>query len=205
MRLFIGIELPENSIAELYSLQNQLREKVRRGRFPSKHNLHLTLQFLGETSESRVEDIIRLLQTVAKVNFPFKLSFNAHLSSFGHKNPVPVVWVGVKGEVAALLQLQTSIVGCMQELGFPAESRAYHPHITLARDADFIDKDFLLDQEKGEFDIGQLSCFNIDHFCLLSSNVEQGKRIYNRVETFKLIDIDRIDRPCWREDDQFGI
>ncbi|AIF49647.1 RNA 2',3'-cyclic phosphodiesterase [Pelosinus sp. UFO1] len=190
MRLFIGIELPEQIIAELHSLQNLLRKKVRRGRFPSKHNLHLTLQFLGETSENRIEDIIRLLQTVAKVNSPFKLSFNAHLGSFGHKNPVRVVWVGVKGEMEVLLQLQTSIVGRMQELGFPAETRGYHPHVTLARDVDFIDKDFLLDQEEGEFDIGQLSCFNIDHFCLLSSNVEQGKRIYNIVETFKLIDTD---------------
>ena len=190
MRLFIGIALPENIIGELYSLQNQLRKKVRRGRFPSKDNLHLTLQFLGETSESRVEDIIRSLQAVAKVNFPFKLSFNAHLGSFGYKNPVRVVWVGVNGEMAALLQLQTSIVGSMQELGFPAESRVYHPHITLVRDADFIDNDVLWDQEKGEFDIEQLSCFNIDHFCLLSSNVEQGKRIYDIVETFKLMHID---------------
>lgn len=190
MRLFVGIELPENIITELYSLQNQLRKKVGRGRFPAKDNLHLTLQFLGETPEGRVEDITRLLQTVAKVNFPFKLSFNPHLGSFGHKNPVRVVWVGIKGEVAALLQLQTSIVGSMQELGFPAEGRAYHPHITLVRDADFIDNDFLWDQERGEFDIGQLSCFNIDHFCLLSSNVEQGKRIYNIVETFKLMDTD---------------
>lgn len=82
MRLFIGIEPPENIIAELYSLQNQLRKKVRRGRFPSKDNLHLTLQFLGETLESRVEDIIRSLQTVEKMNFPFKLSFNAHLGFF---------------------------------------------------------------------------------------------------------------------------
>jgi 2'-5' RNA ligase len=190
MRLFIGIELPENIIAELYSLQNQLRRKVRRGRFPSKDNLHLTLQFLGETSESRVEDIIRSLQTVAKMNFPFKLSFNAHLGSFGYENPVRVVWVGVNGEMAALLQLQTSIVGSMQELGFPAENRVYHPHITLVRDADFIDNDVLWGQERGGFDIEQLSCFNIDHFCLLSSNVEQGKRIYDIVETFKLIYID---------------
>lgn len=194
MRLFIGIKLPENSIAELYSLQDLLRKKVRKGRFPSKNNLHLTLQFLGETSESKVEDIIRLLQAVAKVNSPFKLSFNAHLGSFGHKNLVRVVWVGVEGDVATLLQLQTNIVENMQELGVPAESRGYHPHITLARDVDFIDKDFLLDQGRGEFDIG--SCFNIDHFCLLSSNVEQGRRIYNIVETFKLIEIDRIDRPC---------
>ncbi|GMA98647.1 RNA 2',3'-cyclic phosphodiesterase [Pelosinus sp. IPA-1] len=190
MRLFIGIELPENIIAELHSLQNLLRKKVRRGRFPSKDNLHLTLQFLGETSERKVEDIIRSLQTVSKLNFPFKLSFNTHLGSFGHKNPVRIVWVGVKGKVAALLQLQTSIVGSMQELGFPAESRDYHPHITLARDVDFIDKDFLLDQERGEFDMGQLSCFKIDNFCLISSNVEQGKRIYNIVETFKLIETD---------------
>lgn len=190
MRLFVGIELPENIIAELYSLQNYLRKKVRKGRFPTKDNLHLTLQFLGETSEGRIEDIIRSLQTVAKANFSFKLSFNEHVGSFGYKTPVRVVWVGIKGEVAALLQLQSSIAGSMQELGFPAESRVYHPHITLARDAEFIDNNFLRDQEKEELDMGQLSCFKVDHFCLLSSKVEQGKRIYDTVETFKLLNID---------------
>lgn len=101
--------------------------------------------------------------------------------SFGNENPVRVVWVGVNGEVEALLQLQTSIVGSMQELEFPVESRAYHPHITLVRNADFIDNDVLWDQERGEFNIEQLSCFNIDHFCLLSSNVEQGKRVYGGI------------------------
>jgi len=72
-------------------------------------------------------------------------------------------------------------------LGFSAESRVYHPHNTLVRNVDFIDNDVLFDQERGEFNIEQLSCFNIDHFCLLSSKVEQGKRIYDIVETFNLI------------------
>ncbi len=49
MRLFIGIHFPEDIIDRINLLQGELRSKIKGGRFPVRENMHLTLQFLGET------------------------------------------------------------------------------------------------------------------------------------------------------------
>jgi len=41
--------------------------------------------------------------------------------------------VGVEGEVAKLLGLQRSLEVQLKPLGFPAEARAFTPHLTLGR------------------------------------------------------------------------
>jgi len=110
MKLFIGIEFQPEILDKLYSLQNKLREKVRTARFPARENLHLTLQFLGQTPEEAVEAIKHSLKTVALGNRPFALSFGAELGYFGPAGQVRVVWLGMKDDFSVLLELQKNIL-----------------------------------------------------------------------------------------------
>jgi len=185
MRLFIGIEFQQDILERLYFLQNELRNHMRSGRFPDKDNLHLTLQFFGDTPANRVKDIIQVLAGVARNNRAFMLSFG-QLGYFGQGNPIRVVWLGLNGDLKALRRLQAGIVLSMQELGFKDERRAYSPHITLAREADFAGNEGMLDRGQIQLDIGQLPAFYVSKFSLISSSVEQGKRIYRALATFTL-------------------
>jgi len=186
MRLFVGIEFPESIIDSLSSLQNEIRTMIRSGRFPARENLHLTLQFLGETPESRVKDILGALEVVSKNNQPFILSFDDQLRYFGHVNPVRVVWLGMKGELATLLRLQASIVSKTQELGFANDGRAYEPHVTLAREVDFDNSRDLLNNGRINFSVGSFPSIHVGRFSLFSSSVEQGKLVYRTLKTFTL-------------------
>lgn len=186
MRVFIGIEFQQEVLEKLYSLQNKLRGKVRKGRFPARDNMHLTLQFLGEVPDCNIPEIICSLESIAKTRQPFILSFNKQLGYFGQVNPARVVWVGVQGSLSSLLQLQSDIVSTMQGLGYPDEARAYHPHVTLAREADFINKELLREHGRIDFDTGPFPATHVERFSLISSALEQGKRIYRPLATFEL-------------------
>ena len=55
MRLFISIDLPREIKDYLFGIQKQVRQaKIT---WVPKKNLHLTLKFLGEVKEDKVEEI----------------------------------------------------------------------------------------------------------------------------------------------------
>jgi 2'-5' RNA ligase len=44
-----------------------------------------------------------------------------------------VLWAGLRGDLAVLERLQSSLAVGLREAGFPLEDRPFAPHITLAR------------------------------------------------------------------------
>ena len=75
MRLFVAVELDDNVVARLSSIQ----EKLSSGDFDLKlvepGNLHLTLKFLGEVQESQVKQIESIISGSVNGFRPFTLSF----------------------------------------------------------------------------------------------------------------------------------
>ena len=191
MRLFIGIEFQEAVLARLHSLQDDLRNLVHRGRFSARDNMHLTLYFLGETPESETKQIIGALEKIAKTTPAFVLSFNNQPGYFGGTNPARVVWLGFNGNLAALQNLQSKVAFGMHQLGFSDENRNYQPHVTLAREVEFNNTGLLQKNGKVEFDAGAFPLIHVDHFSLISSSQESGKRIYRPLAKFELSDFCR--------------
>ncbi|NMC31518.1 MAG: RNA 2',3'-cyclic phosphodiesterase [Veillonellaceae bacterium] len=186
MRLFIGIDFPPMVVDALYSLQNKIRSTVRGGRFPARDNLHLTLQFLGETPESRIGEIHQALSAVAFQHRPFQIAVGDRIGYFGPPNFVRVVWVGLTGELAALSVLQADVAQALREVGFPEENRPFMPHITLARDVTFLSQDTV--RKDGRLDV-PLTLFppvTVRHFSLIVSEIVQGRRRYRSTGDFRL-------------------
>ena len=44
-----------------------------------------------------------------------------------------MLWVGIGGRLEPLIRLQEDVDAALGGLGFPAETRPFHPHLTLAR------------------------------------------------------------------------
>ena len=186
MRLFIGVDFPQQVVDALCSLQNKIRDLVRGGRFPTPDNLHLTLQFLGETPESRVTEIHQALSAVASRHAPFQLAVDNRIGYFGSMNPVRVAWVGMKGDIAALSAMQADVASAMHELGFASEERAYKPHVTLARDALFLQSSLLLKNGGIDLPVPPFPLMRIEQFALISSEIVQGGRRYRPLAIFRL-------------------
>lgn len=186
MRLFVGIGFPGEVREWLARQQDAIRAMSVRGRFPPREKFHLTLHFLGDTPEMRVEEIHRALTEVAGKNRPFTLSFGSRPGYFGQGNPARVVWLDTDGDRAVLLRLQEGVTTAVRDLGFPVDSRAYSPHVTLGREVTFADARVLQPGGRILYGAGAAPAFEVAGFDLFWSTTEQGVSIYRSVAVFPL-------------------
>lgn len=126
MRLFIGIPLSDEATRELLNLSMKLHSRDDSLRWSTPESWHITLQFLGNTSQEQYGCIVdRLIE----LRYP---PISISLEPFGFFERVGIFYVGIN-TTGKLLALQQAITAATAPCGFIAENRPYHPHITLAR------------------------------------------------------------------------
>ncbi len=134
LRAFIAVPLPEAAKRYLGELQDRLRRHTGAHsiRWVGIEGIHLTLKFLGATPTANVGPIAASLDRLAAD----AASFSLHLGQLGvfpsFQRP-RVVWIGLTGTVEPLAGLARAVGSDMASEGFPPESRAYSPHVTLGR------------------------------------------------------------------------
>jgi 2'-5' RNA ligase len=138
MRTFIAIELPttvKQSVIERQRRLQRLLEEQATGtafRWTPVDNLHLTLRFLGETSEAQRKQIEAELATIAPAAPVFHLALQA-TGAFPNLRKPNILWLDFAGDLAMLASLQRRIELAAQQAGFAAEERAFAAHLTIAR------------------------------------------------------------------------
>ncbi len=126
MRLFIGIALA----AEASDALNSVRERFEPGsadlRWSQPESWHVTLQFLGASSEEQAACVAEKLAALRAARVPVRMA------GLGFFERAGVFWAGVELS-RELLALQQFVTAATRLCGFEPEERAYNPHITLAR------------------------------------------------------------------------
>jgi len=126
MRTFICIDLPNDVLDEIVKIQERLsKTNLIKGKFIEKQNIHLTLKFLGEIDEDKLNDVKEKLNELKFKKLDLKLS---KLGVFNEKY-IRIVWISVVGQ--ELFELQKDIDFCLKDL-FEKEDR-FMGHITIAR------------------------------------------------------------------------
>ena len=132
-RVFVAVDLPEGVERALGEAARSLREARIEGLRPVRQEgVHLTLKFLGDVPESRLDEVARAVSDPVAGHRPFDIS-TGNFGAFPNARRPMVLWVGIGGGVEPLLRLQEDIDAALGVLGFPTETRPYHPHLTLAR------------------------------------------------------------------------
>jgi 2'-5' RNA ligase len=134
LRLFIAIELPADVLATLNDLQHQLQRDPALARLSwvRPEGIHLTLKFLGAVPAKRLPEIEAAVAR-AVVGIPQLELTLGNLGAFGSPRWPRVLWVEVAGDLDTLAKLQSQVEAELGPLVFPAESRRFSPHLTLAR------------------------------------------------------------------------
>lgn len=134
LRTFIAIELDDELRDNLGHLQARLRERVSPGsvRWVRPDGIHLTLKFLGDTPQAKVEEVQAALAQAAADVGPFTFAV-AGLGCFPNARSPRVVWVGLQELSGALARLRDAVEAQVAPLGFPTEKRPFRPHLTIGR------------------------------------------------------------------------
>lgn len=175
MRIFIALDLPNEIKNALYEYSKHIQKKYPfEGKITEPENLHLTLKFIGETSEEKVSDIVKKLK---KIRHP---KIKAKITETGVFTPsfIKILWIKLEGAE----KLQSEIDESLEEL-FKKESR-FMSHITIARINRVENKrDFLKNIKIASF---PTNSFEIRDFKLKSSTLTPDGPIYKDIETFPL-------------------
>lgn len=134
VRTFIAIELEDHILRQLGDLQDRLKQDIppKLVRWVRPEGIHLTLKFLGEVPAPEIEAIAEALQGACAPH-PALTCTVGGLGCFPNARRPRVVWVGVEEPDGTLVSLARAVERTMEPLGFPAERRAFHPHLTLGR------------------------------------------------------------------------
>ncbi len=128
MRAFVAIEIYSNEIINLIS---KFQSEININAKPVEpHNLHFTLQFLGEISQEIVEKVMISLNSV---------KFSSFMVNFKGVGVFPkvkfprVVWIGTDENGGnSLIELAKKVENALIPLGFSVD-KPFKPHITVFR------------------------------------------------------------------------
>jgi 2'-5' RNA ligase len=182
MRLFTGIALAPNVIDTLSAALAELRPTARIS-WSSAENLHITSKFIGAWNEGRMPEITSALRTVA-VAGPIPITIS-RFGFFPNPHHPHSFFAGVQSG-PELTNLAAAIDSVLEPLGVAPETRAYRPHVTLARIKPGHDIHGLRERLAAMTDLnfGSFEALNF-HLCL-SEPANKGS-VYTRVATYDLM------------------
>lgn len=134
-RLFIAVTPPPEVLEALGLARRELEGRgLPRLRWVAPERLHLTLKFLGQTPPDRIDDVAAAMEESAAALAPIELRL-AEWGTFGGRGgrAPRVLWVGLSGEVEALVGCAEAVDAALSARGFEPEPRPFRPHLTLAR------------------------------------------------------------------------
>ena len=105
-------------------------------------NIHITLKFLGDTPEEKIEQIEEIIKNSVKGIGPFNIKLKG-TGVFPNKNYIRVVWIGIK-DIQYLVDIAKNVDEKIASLGFKKEKRGFSAHLTIGRVKSSKNKDDLL-------------------------------------------------------------
>jgi len=131
--MFIAADLPPEAKAALTGTARDVPEFLRPNvRWSRADMMHLTLRFIGDTAQDRVEAIKECMTDAATRSGRFTLRLD-DTGAFPDLRRPKVLWVGIKGEVDRLKMLHARLEGALAQIGIEPEDRRYNPHLTVGR------------------------------------------------------------------------
>lgn len=132
MRLFVAVDLPATAKDELERVVERLRPSMPDAKWVPRDNIHLTLSFLGEVAEERIDGIVTALGDAVGSLRPFGANL-AGSGAFPSRRRARVLWAGLESDQDQLPALADAVAAALDPLGFAREARAWTAHLTLAR------------------------------------------------------------------------
>lgn len=176
VRSFIAIDFPDDIIKEVARVQEVLNGRKFTGKMTELENLHLTLKFLGEIEEKKVEEIKKKLKEIKFKEFELKLG---EAGTFSYKGNPKIVWIKIEGK--DVWDLQKKIDDKVKEAGFKLEER-FMSHLTVARLKYVKDKKAYIDYVKN-LGVKEIK-FKINSFKFLKSELKPLGPVYTLIEEY---------------------
>ncbi|WP_338601864.1 RNA 2',3'-cyclic phosphodiesterase [Sulfolobus tengchongensis] len=183
MRLFIGIEVPQfPKLIELLELVKNTGADIK---LVEPFNIHITLLFLGEVRDDRVEDVKEAMSGLKFDKFTVTLK---GLGAFPNLTRPRVIWVGMIEGQQQLRQIRSYLLNeLLRRKIRPEDEKEFTPHLTIGRvkSLNSINNLISLINENINIDVGN---FEVANVILFKSTLTPKGPIYDKLFEVKAID-----------------
>jgi RNA 2',3'-cyclic 3'-phosphodiesterase len=176
LRAFVALELDPRLRERLEELIHRLRPELAGVRWVSPSSMHLTLRFLGWTSQEPLGSIQESLRRAAAECGAASLGTTG-LGMFPERGSPRVLWVGLLFP-EAFGRLQAACEQAAVAAGFAPETRAFQPHLTLGR--------WKERARRPSLPVVDLGPARFDHLTLFRSDLRPQGALYTALAIFPL-------------------
>ncbi len=184
IRSFIAIELNETIKNLLARLQTDLKKSDADVRWVQPHNIHLTLKFLGDVHENRLNDVGNTIETSLQgvKAFSFELS---ELGAFPKIESPRIVWIGVGTGATQIQEIVRRLEEALSATGFSKEKRDFTAHLTLGREKSSINRLALIKALRMKTSFLPISQ-SVNEIILFKSTLTSSGAVYEVLRRFAL-------------------
>ncbi|HEY5544436.1 MAG TPA: RNA 2',3'-cyclic phosphodiesterase [Gemmatimonadaceae bacterium] len=183
MRLFLAIDPGDDCRLRLASVIALVRASTSGVRWTRDGKLHVTLSFLGEVDETRVDAVRAAARQVAGRHAPFPASISG-TGVFPDWRRPHVVWLGLQDE-GRLTRLGEDLGEVLASLGFPPD-HPFRAHLTIGRVSRPLSaqqREFL---RKALASLSETYPFDATRVVLMRSTLGAGGSEYSELASFPL-------------------
>lgn len=182
-RLFVAIKIdPAEKFRKIYA-DLQARLKGEQLKWVDLKNMHITLKFIGETSEDQIPSVIHALEKteVRHTAFDFNLKGTG---IFGSQYNPRVIWFGTT-ENKELCHLAEDTLAAFDEIGMQRDRQNLVPHLTIARIKEIGDKK-RFQTSIGLYKTEDIQPIHVHEFILYESILKPSGPEYYKLKVFGL-------------------
>lgn len=128
LRVFVSIPVPNTS--GLTPLMRDLKT-VRSVRTSNVGQLHITLRFIGDVDEERVEEIGAIVSDTVSHIPKARLNLKG-LGTFPNERDPKILWVGIDTAIP-LAHIAEELSEKFEKAGIPFDGKPFKPHVTVGR------------------------------------------------------------------------
>ena len=176
-RVFIAINLPDEAKEKLLAYKTKWPEVP--ARWTTPENLHLSLAFLGNTSDQELKEVCESMQEVGERHKPFSININRIVYGPDAKRPRMIWAVGERSP--QLLALQKDVEKTLEQ----ESDQTFSPHLTLARLKAF-ELQRMEAEELPEVNEEISLSFDVNSLGVMESAVKRSGAEYTVVQSCKL-------------------
>jgi 2'-5' RNA ligase len=130
-RLFVAVEVPGEAQRAIDVAIAPWKQEVPQARWSPAENRHVTAKFLGAVWPRSFDGVGEAVAEVATHASSFEVRL-AGLGRFPPRGSARVLWAGLDDPDGGLTALAAALDAALAP-DVPAETRPYHPHLTVAR------------------------------------------------------------------------
>jgi 2'-5' RNA ligase len=180
-RAFFAAVIPQEIRQQIIEILRPLQRdaKFRQVRWTAPENLHITLRFLGNITQSQYEEIVSKVSSILESANEFEVEL-ASLLYFPSKAK-PRVLILQPSSIARLAELAILIDKVVVECGVKPENRSFAPHLTIGRLNNWWRK-------PPELTVTELPkmIFKVNEVILFRSDPGEKKSVYTALKAIKL-------------------